>query len=153
MWKKSKKLKNDSQQKQLPARPVSLSEVKDAVRRYSAELASEIPLQVIINSDRTIDYQLLAPYLEAKPQQTYYMSRETYEIFEEKDKQLAEDLDKVQQAVDHYREQTGKLPITEGDPDKQVNYLKLEKLGLLSNRPDRPFFITEEEDMVTHRQP
>ncbi|WP_053220406.1 DUF3939 domain-containing protein [Virgibacillus senegalensis] len=152
MWKKNKKPKIDSQQKQLPVRPVSISEVKDAIRRYSAELASEIPLQVIIKEDRTIDYQLLAPYLEAEPEQTYYMSRETYEIFEEKDKQLAEDLDKVQQAVDHYRDQTGNLPIIEGDPYRKVSYLKLEKLGLLSRRPERPFFITDDEDMITHRQ-
>ncbi|SDJ88150.1 DUF3939 domain-containing protein [Sediminibacillus albus] len=155
MWKKKKNRKKTRQKKQaeLPVKPMSISEVRTAVQKYSAELSSEIPLGVLINEDRTIDYDLLAPYLQAKPEDTYYMSRETYELFEEKDKQLAEDIDTVQQAVDNYMDQQKELPIIDGDPHRKVSYFKLEKLGLLTTRPDRPFYLTDEEYLITHKQP
>ncbi|MBB6454726.1 putative transcriptional regulator [Salirhabdus euzebyi] len=152
-WKKKQDKKQLNEKKTYPTRPISIHELRQAVQQYANTLQQGVPLSVIINDDLTIDYHLLAPYLKAIPEETYYMSKETYEIFEEKDKELAEHIDKIQRAVDQYKKQKGELPIIEGDPYKKVSYYKLESLNLISQRPDKTFYITKEEDLITYNQP
>lgn len=152
-WKRKKKEKTPSPEETLPVRHVSIDELREAVHKYADSLPKGVQLSVIINEDLTMNYELLAPFLKAIPKETYYMSKETYEIFEEKDKQLAEELDMIQKAVDKYVQQKKELPVIEGDPYHRVSYLKLEKLNLLPYRPDRDFYITDEEFLITHRKP
>lgn len=153
-WKKKKnKEKLPAGPNHLPVRDISLDELRAAVHQYADSLPGGVNLSVVINEDLTINYDLLAPFLKAVPKQTYYMSRETYEIFEEKDKKLAEELDMVQKAVDKYMQQKNQLPVIDGDPYHRVSYLKLEKLDLLPYRPDRDFYVTDEEFLITHRKP
>ncbi|MFC0523539.1 DUF3939 domain-containing protein [Pontibacillus salicampi] len=157
MWgrKKKKETKDHSRDKKqdLPMRDISLYELRQAIQSFTANLPEGIELQTIINTDNTIDYHFLAPYLKAIPHQTYYMSRETYDVFEDKDRQIAIDLDRIQQAVDKYVQQNSELPIIEGDPYRKVNFFKLERAGLLTERPDRAYYITKDEYMITYQQP
>ncbi|KGP72134.1 DUF3939 domain-containing protein [Pontibacillus yanchengensis] len=158
MWgrkKRNDKKKNTPQasKKDLPKRDVSIFEIRQAIQRFTSHLPDGVELQTIINEDNTINYELLSPFLEAIPNETYYMSKETYEVFEEKDKQLAFDLDHIQQAIDKYMKQTKELPIIDGDPYNKVNYFKLERLGLITYRPNYTFYITDDEFLITYEAP
>ena len=116
------------------------------------QLKDGIHLSIIIKDDLTIDYELLGPYLKAIPKETYYMSKETYEIFPEEKKKLAEEIDMVQRAVDKYMSITKELPVIDGDPYHKVSYFKLEKLNLIAYRPDTTFYITDEEFLITYKK-
>ncbi|WP_138419753.1 DUF3939 domain-containing protein [Aquibacillus sediminis] len=154
MWGKllSKK-KKPEKKAHCPIKDVSLSELKQAIREYSSQLPNDIPLSVLINDDLSINYQLLSPILKAIPEKDYYMSRETYEVFEEQDYQLAIELDRVQKAVDQYVEQKGELPVIYGDPYKKVSFHKLEQLQLIDERPKYEFYITDDEYLITYKKP
>ena len=154
MWGKFKKKQSSEPTKtEYPVKDISLFELRKAIQKYSSQLPDEVPLSILINDDLTIDYEALAPILKAIPKETYYMSKETYEVFEEKDYQKALDIDMIQQAVDKYIQQTDELPIIHGDPYKRVSYHKLDKLNLISHRPNREFFITDEEYLITTQKP
>ncbi|QST00753.1 DUF3939 domain-containing protein [Pontibacillus sp. ALD_SL1] len=149
MWWNKKKKK----QEQLEIKDLPLSQVRKAIHEFTDHLPDGVELRTVINEDLTLDYNLLAPYLKGIPKNTYYMSKETYELFEEKDHQLALDLDHIQRAVDHYIKQNKELPIIENDPYFKVNYFKLEKAGLIHERPERDFYITDDEHMITYKRP
>ncbi|MBM7554105.1 DUF3939 domain-containing protein [Thalassobacillus pellis] len=154
MWKRKKQRKPSEQ----PAdnyekKSIPIEKVRKAVNDYASQLPKGVELSVIIKNDLTIDYDLIAPYLKGIPTETYYMSRETYEIFPAADRQLAIDLDHVQKAVDNYMKQTKELPVIDSDPYKRVNYFKLERLNLLPYRPVREFYITEDEFLIDYRKP
>jgi hypothetical protein len=153
MWNRKKKQQHKKEEQSLEVRDLSIHEIRKAVHAYADDKPSEVPLSVLIKEDLTLDYELLSPYLHAIPEKNYYMSRETYELFEEEDRDLAHDLDRVQWAVDQYLRQKQELPIIDHDPYKRINYYKLEKLGLLPERPDRDFYLTREEFMITYKKP
>ncbi|GAA5416684.1 hypothetical protein Pryu01_01722 [Paraliobacillus ryukyuensis] len=155
MWNPFKKQSTDAQKQEqtYPTIDISLAELKYAIHEYGMQLPKEIPLSILIKHDLSVDYKLLAPILKGIPNKTYYMSHETYEIFEEKDRQLAIDFDNVQQAVDNYMQQTKELPVIHGDPYRKVSYHKLEKLGLLDYRPQQEFYITDEEHLISNQRP
>lgn len=155
MWNPFKKNSKqaDEKKKSYPTIDISLTELKHAIHEYGMQLPKEIPLSILIKDDLSIDYQLLAPILKGIPKEIYYMSHETYEIFEAKDRQLAVDFDNVQRAVDNYIQQTKELPVIHGDPYHRVSYHKLEQLGLLHYRPHQPFYITDEEHLITNQRP
>lgn len=147
MWFKKKK------KEKYPVRDVAIEEIHAAIHQYEKELSENIPLRVLIQEDGSLDLSLLAPFLKAIPKQTYYMSKETYDVFTEDEKHLAEVLDIVQRAVDQYIYQTNSLPIIDHDPYQKVNFFKLEQLGLIKERPDIDFYISDLEHLVTMKKP
>ncbi|MYL30588.1 MULTISPECIES: DUF3939 domain-containing protein [Halobacillus] len=153
MWKRKKKSSPTSKKQTLEVRDLSIHDVRKAVHAFADHKPGDVPLSVLINQDLTLDYDLLAPYLDGLPEKNYYMSRETYELFEEDDLDLAQDLDLVQYAVDQYMKLTQELPIIDHDPYKRINYYKLEKHDLLQRRPNRDFYLTDEEFMITYKKP
>ena len=150
MWIRRKKKK--SAPRELETMDLSLNDIRKAINDYAEKKSDRVPLSVIINEDLTIDYELLAHFIEGKPRKTFYMSRETYEVFEEENLQLAKDINMMQRAVDAYVQQEKELPIIEDDPYRRVNCYKLERLGLITHRPDREFYITKEEYMVDYER-
>ncbi|WP_117149567.1 DUF3939 domain-containing protein [Paraliobacillus zengyii] len=155
MWHlfKKKQAQEPKKKRHYPIIDISLAELKHAIHEYGMALPKEIPLSILINDDLSIDYELLAPVLNGIPSRTYYMSIETYQLFEEQDQQLAEYFDNVQRAVDAYIQQTNELPIIHRDPYHKVSYHKLEKLHLLNYRPHEEFYITDEENLITNIRP
>ncbi|WP_018933415.1 DUF3939 domain-containing protein [Gracilibacillus lacisalsi] len=149
MWFKKKK----KEAKKFPTKDISLEEVRSAIHEYSRDLPPNIPLKILIKDDLSLDYTLLAPILKAIPSKKYYMSKETYDLFEEEDKHIAQALDQVQQAVDQYIAQKKELPIIDHDPYRRVNFFKLEQLNLISERPEVDFYITDQEQLVTTIKP
>lgn len=132
---------------------VSMTELKQAIQKYTEDLTGDIPLSSLINEDLTIDYQKLAPYLKKIPIQTYYMSIETYQVFDEDEKQLAQDHDNIQKAVDQYFKLTGELPVIHGDPYLKVSYHKLMKKKLIDYRPHAEFFLNKKDHLITTKRP
>ncbi|WP_440896221.1 DUF3939 domain-containing protein [Amphibacillus sp. Q70] len=150
MWNPFKMIKKKPE---YPITNVSMTELKQAIQKYTDDLPAGVPLSSLINEDLTIDYQKLAPYLKSIPIQTYYMSVETYDIFDEDQKTLAQDHDNIQKAVDQYFDLTGELPVIHGDPYFKVSYHKLMKKKLIDYRPHVEFFLNKKDHLITTKRP
>jgi hypothetical protein len=147
-WRKKSKDGNYSDKKV----NVTVEEVEWAVEKFAESLRQGVSLRTLINKDHTINGELLAPFLKGIPIQSFYMSKETFELFEERDKEIAIWIDKVQQAVDRYINQEEKLPIIKDDPYKKVNMLMLKQKGYLDEDAPFSFFLTNEENMVSYEK-
>ncbi|UQZ37201.1 DUF3939 domain-containing protein [Paenibacillus sp. PK3_47] len=130
---------------------VTLPQIKQAVRQFEADMPPAINRTALILEDKSIDVSRLKRYLGGVPRQKFYMSRETFEIFEESDKLVPYYLDLVQSAVDNYISDTGKLPLIEDAYLPEVHYRLLHSERYLKETPPFPLYITEEEMMLTHR--
>lgn len=128
-----------------------MPQIKQAVRQFEEDMPAPINRTALILEDKSIDLTRLTRYLGGVPQQKFYMSRETYEIFEEADKLVPYYLDLVQSAVDNYVSDTGKLPLLEDAWLPEVHYRLLHSERYLKETPPFPLYITEEEMMLTHR--
>ncbi|AIQ13224.1 DUF3939 domain-containing protein [Paenibacillus durus] len=143
-----KKFKKEAVPRQVT---VTLPEVKQAVRQFEKDMPGKINRTVLMREDKSIDLSRLARYLGGRSEQKFYLSRETFEIFEEKDKEIPYFLDMVQSAVDNYISDTGKLPLLEESDLPEVHYHLLASQRYLKEMPPFPLYITEEELMLTHR--
>lgn len=132
---------------------VTLQEVKEAVNKFEASL-SELGMRrtVLIEENNRINFALMAAYLGGIPTKDFFMSRETYEIFEEKDKDIAVYLDMVQEAVDDYITEHHKLPIIDNCYEQRVNFDLLINNYYLKEKPSFPIFISNQHDLVTHNE-
>jgi hypothetical protein len=130
-------------------RDISLEEVKHAISQFTKEKPHGVPLGVLVGQHNEIDYSLLHPYLEGIPTQSYYMSKETYELFE--DQEIARQIDHIQRAVDDYVVTAGRLPILDEDLRRKVNYQKLRPY--LTIEPTIETYITEHEELITTEEP
>lgn len=155
MWKRKKDKSISIKEENLYNEPshVDLETVKKAVREFADKAPKGITTRVLVKDDQSIDFDLLKPYLKGIPDKRFYMSKETYEIFEEEDKKIPFYLDMIQNAVDRYIEMYHKVPITPGDPYLKVNYLLLKKNNLIHEIPEIELFITEDENLITHKRP
>lgn len=149
-------LKNRRRQRQAAKVPssvqVSLEEVKKAVLQYEAEMPDGINRKTLVQPDGSLDLKRLARYLGGYSEQKFFLSRETYEIFEEADREIPYYLDMVQAAVDHYVERTGKLPVLGPEQPDQVDFRLLMRERYLKELPPFPLYITDQEMLLTHRQ-
>lgn len=135
--------------KEWPMINCTLERVRHAIRQYHQNMPKGVSLSVLVNEDNTIEYKLLTPYLGGIPRQTFYMSKETYELFDSPE--IPRVLDRVQRAVDRYIKEKKAFPIIEGDPYRKVSYLKLGEY--LEARPDMDTYLTDVENMITHVKP
>lgn len=130
---------------------VTLEEVKQAVLEYEADMPDGINRKSLLLPDGSLDLQRLSRYLGGITDQKFYLSRETYEIFEEDDREIPYFLDLVQVAVDVYVEDTGKLPVLNPAPPFQVDVGLLQREHYLKEIPPFPLYITDQEMLLTHR--
>lgn len=128
----------------------SLDDVKRTIREFEQHLPKGINRTVLIGQDNEINFQLLLPILGGVPQEKYYMSRETFEIFPEEDKHIAVWLDVVQRAVDEYITEEKNIPVLPGDTRKKISYTLLQNNYYLKERPPLDFYLTDLEDMISH---
>ncbi|WP_270179578.1 DUF3939 domain-containing protein [Alkalihalobacillus sp. CinArs1] len=127
----------------------SLEDIRRAVSEFADQKREGISLKVLVLEDNRIDMTLLAPFLKGIPSNPFYMSRETFELFTEQDREIPRWIDKVQNAVDSYVRLEDELPIIEGDPYHKVSIYKLQKKSLIDEKPPFDFYITMEEHMVS----
>lgn len=135
-----------------PLVTVTLPEVKQAVRQFEKDMPPQINRTVLLNDDQSLDLSRLTRYLGGVTEQKFYMSRETFEIFEEAEKDIPYFLDLVQSAVDDYFNDTGKLPLVEEAVLPEVHCRLLASQRYLKELPPFPLYITDEELMLTHRR-
>lgn len=81
------------------------------------------------------------------------MSKETYDLFEESEKQFAIEMDLVQKADDLYVKEHKEFPMLKFDPYHKVNYFQLKQEHYLKEEPKTQFYITDLDGLVTHIKP
>jgi hypothetical protein len=136
-----------------PVIDVTLDEVVKAVRKFSDKLPKGVYRTILVNDDHSIDFKQLAHTLKGIPSKTFYMSKETYDIFEEMDKDIPPVIDKVQKAVDQFVKEQKKYPMLPYDPLRRVNYYLLMQERYLEQKPDIDLYITDYDGLLSHEKP
>jgi phage pi2 protein 07 len=136
-----------------PVIDVYIEQVRRAVREFSDNLPKGVYRTILVKEDNSIDFQQLAHILKGIPSKKFYMSKETYDLFEEKDKDIPIEMDIVQKAVDQYVKEHKEAPILRFDPLRRVNYYQLLQEHYLKSEPKIQFYITDLDGLVTHIKP
>lgn len=139
--------------KDYPVIDVTQEEVREAVRKFSEDLPKGVYRTILVNEDYSIDFQQLAFILGGTPSKKYYMSKETYDIFDESEKEIPVLMDMVQKAVDHYVEDHQKYPMLQYDPLRRVNYYELTQKHYLKSVPEIEFYITDYDGIISNVKP
>lgn len=138
---------------QYPIIEVSKEQVREAIRKYSEELPKGVYRTILVKDDYSIDFEKLLPILKGIPSKPFYMSKETYDIFDETEKDIPVLMDKVQKAVDVYFKEHRKYPTLPYDPLKKVNFYLLKNEHYLDFQPEIDFYITHYDGIITHVKP
>jgi hypothetical protein len=133
-----------------PTISITLSDVKKLVREFEQHLPKGINRTILIGQDNEMNFELLIPLLRGMPDQKFYMSRESFEIFTEEEKHIPMWLDIVQRAVDDYIADLKAAPTMPGDKRKKINYVMLQNQYYLKESPPLDFYLSDLEDMITH---
>lgn len=136
-----------------PVIDVSVEDVRKAIRIFSEQLPKGVYRTILVKDDNSIDFEQLASTLKGIPSRNFYMSRETYDIFEEHEKEIPKIIDKVQKAVDSYKKETKEYPMLKYDPLNRVNYYQLIQAHCLDEQPAIDLYITNYDGLVTHIKP
>ncbi|KLT19967.1 hypothetical protein AA980_00535 [Neobacillus vireti] len=139
--------------REYPVIDVTIEDVRKAVRTFSDKLPKGVYRTILVLDDNSIDYQQLAPMLGGIPAKKFYMSKETYDLFEESEKQIPIEMDIVQKAVDQYVKERKEYPILKYDPLRRVNYYQLLQEHFLKTAPEIQFYITDLDGLITHIKP
>ncbi|WP_147531662.1 DUF3939 domain-containing protein [Bacillus marasmi] len=132
---------------------ITKEDVIKAVRKFSDNLPDGTYRTILVNEDYSIDFSQLLRYLPRKPTQKFFMSKETYEIFEEHEAHIPPLMDKVQKAVDAYVREKKEYPLLPYDHLRRVNGYLLVQEHLLEEVPQIDFYITNYDGLVTHVKP
>lgn len=136
--------------KDLPIIDVTVDQVRKAVRTFSDQLPKGVYRTILVEEDNRIDFTQLTHIIGGIPSKNFYMSKETYDLFEEKDKLIPFEMDIVQKAVDQYVKEHKEFPMLSFDPHRRVNYYQLIQERFLKSVPETQFYITDLDGMITH---
>lgn len=136
-----------------PAIEPDISDIREAVRMFSADLPTGINRTILIKDDYSIDFEQLAPYLGGIPTKPYYMSKVTYTIFEQHEKNIPPIIDKVQKSVHLFYRVNKKYPLRPFDPLYRVNYHQLLQGHYLDEMPPIDLYFTDYDGLITNRKP
>ncbi|MEH7013804.1 DUF3939 domain-containing protein [Neobacillus niacini] len=155
---KTSQNKNDLQSNQKEAQDypiidITIDQVRIAVRQFSDNLPKGAYRTIIVQNDNSIDFKQLANILGGIPSKQFYMSKETYDLFEENEKKIPGEMDMVQKAVDLYVKERKEYPMLRFDPNRRVNYYQLIQDNYLRTAPETQFYITELDGLITHIRP
>lgn len=145
--------KEEQELKQYPIIDVTIDQVRKAVREYSNHLPKGVYRTILVKEDNSIDFSQLTHLLNGIPSQKYYMSKETYDIFEESEKKIPVEMDLVQKAVDQFVKDHKQYPMLQFDPQHRVNYYQLIQKHYLKAPPEIQFYITDLDGLITHVKP
>lgn len=149
-----RKPKKEKKQEALPVLDdVTVDDVRKAIRTFSEDLPKGVYRTILVNDDNSIDFSQLAHILGGIPSENFYMSRETYDLFEEEEKEIPAIIDRVQKAVDLYVKEHKKYPVLSFDPLRRVNYYLLVEEHCLDSPPDIELYITDYDGLITHIKP
>ncbi|WML43251.1 DUF3939 domain-containing protein [Neobacillus sp. PS3-40] len=136
----------------LPIIDVTLEEVRQAVREFSDNLPNGVYRTILVQDDNSIDFKQLTHILGGIPSRSFYMSKETYELFEEGDKLIPFEMDLVQRAVDQYVKDKKEYPILLFDPYRKVSYNQLISQHYLKSPPKTQFYVSNSDGMITNHK-
>ena len=155
LFSNSKKLATDSEPTgtEYPIIDVSLEEVRLAIRNFSDNLPDGTFRTILVNDDYSIDFSQLGNYLKGIPSKKFYMSKETYDIFDETGKEIPAVMDKVQKAVDLYVKEHGEFPMLPYNPLRRLNIYQLMQDGYLKTVPEFDFYLTDYDGIITNIKP
>ncbi|OLO28224.1 hypothetical protein BTR23_18265 [Alkalihalophilus pseudofirmus] len=145
-WKKKRK----KEEEELQEIEVTIHEVRQAIKQCASNMPIGVSLRSLVNDDHSINFDLLKKILKGLPKQKFYMSKETFEVFEDAEK--ARTIDKVQYAVDQYISEKNEMPIIPGDPAFRISYFLIKEY-LHHEQLDYPLYIDPNDRLVTHRRP
>ncbi|MED1470319.1 DUF3939 domain-containing protein [Bacillus salipaludis] len=151
--KKQSKTLSDDDITQFPSIDVTLEEIRHAVRTFSDQLPKGVYRTILVRDDHSIDHKHIAPILGGTPSRNVYMSKETYDLFEESEKHIPPMMDLVQKAVDQYVKEHKEYPMLKFDSERRVNYYQLLEHHYLKEIPDIQFYITKLDGLITHVKP
>ncbi|MGJ7919166.1 DUF3939 domain-containing protein [Neobacillus sp. LXY-4] len=137
----------------VPIIDVSLDEVRRATQYFFNQHPKETSKTILIKDDFSIDFSQLVHYLGGIPSKKYYMSKETYDVFEESDRHIPEMMDKVQKAVDLYVKDHQHNPTLSYDPLHRVNCFELIQEHYLDSNPEMDFYLTDCDGIISHIKP
>lgn len=149
-WNKllGKKRKNDKEEV-YPFIDVTIDDVRQAIKEFAKTMPLDVSLRSLVKEDHSLDYQILKSVLKGIPTRTFYMSKETFEVFDEQ--KLAQAIDHVQVAVDQYRTANDDWPIIPGNKERKISYFLIK--DYLRKEPDVVLYLDGKDNMVTHRRP
>ncbi|WP_042356579.1 DUF3939 domain-containing protein [Bacillus rubiinfantis] len=150
--KRNRNKQSANKTKSFPLIEVSIDDIRKAIRQFSEQLPKGVFRTILVKDDNSIDFEQLAPILGGIPAKKFYMSKETYDLFEEDEKDIPQAMDIVQKAVDLYVKEHNELPMLPFDPQRRVNYYVLLQDKYLKEAPDIQFYITELDGLITHRK-
>ncbi len=142
-----------SKEEDVPIIDIDIDDVRKAVRQFSNQLPKGVYRTILVNEDNSIDFHQLIPILGGIPAKKFYMSKETYDLFEENEKHIPQAMDMVQRAVDLYVKEHKEYPMLSFDPERRVNYYQLVQENYLKTTPDIQFYITDLDGLITHIKP
>lgn len=128
---------------------VTLEQVRQAINVYADGLEPGISLRAVVLDDYSIDFEQLKTTLKGIPNRPFYMSKETFEIFETAE--LPKQIDHVQKAVDMYIQENGEEPIIPGNRYGEISYYLIRHY--LSSELEVELYLDRNDRMVTHRRP
>lgn len=137
----------------LPLIDVTIDDMREAIGIFSSGLPKGVYRTIIVKDDNSIDSKKLFYTLGGIPTRDFYMSKETYELFEEHDKLIPQEMDLVQKAVDLYVMEKKKYPILINDPYRKINYYQLISGQYLKTTPKIQFYISQFDGMVCLLKP
>lgn len=146
---KRKEQEQKKKEKAMEVISVTIDDVRLAINQFALNLDKGISLRSIVSDNHEIDFELLHSYLGGKPDKSFYMSKETYEVFEQPE--YPKHIDFCQIACDQYLLETGEEPVIPGDRSKKVSYFKLQ--NYLLQKPPFDLYLDPNDRMVTHRKP
>ncbi|MDM5328419.1 AtpZ/AtpI family protein [Neobacillus sp. CF12] len=155
---KNSTVENVSKREQIEAKnypiiDVTMDQVRQAVRQFSDNLPKGVYRTILAPDDNSIDFNQLATILGGIPSKKYYMSKETYDLFEENEKKIPVEMDMIQKAVDLYVKERKEYPMLQFDPHRRVNIYLLVQEKYLKSEPETQFYITELDGLITHIKP
>lgn len=145
---KEKEKRAQEQEKTVVEIQASIDDVRYAVNKFALKLDKGISLRSIVLDTHEIDFELLHSYLGGKPDKPFYMSKETFEIFE--DPEYPKQIDLCQIACDQYLLETGEEPVVSGDKTRKISYFMLQ--NYLVKKPEIDLYLDPNDRMVTHRK-
>ncbi|WMT39084.1 DUF3939 domain-containing protein [Paenibacillus sp. D2_2] len=120
--------------------------------QFEADMPKGITRKSLLLPDGSLELSRLSRYLGGVSDQKFFLSKETYEIFEEVDREIPYFLDIVQVAVDDYVEERGRLPVLNNSQHNQVDVRLLRDQHYLKELPPFPLYITDQEMLLSHRR-
>lgn len=128
---------------------ITLPQLREAIHEYEQTLPKGVNRTVLLDETQEIDLARLKKYLPGKPRQRFYMSKETFHIVPETEREVVYEMDQVQRALDLYFEQEKKLPLRKFQQTLQLDLTRLREGGYLKVLPKRPYYVVDETLIVS----